>query len=138
VSKAEGPAKEVTSAIPERSLTTSDGDATLNSSAAQPVTPSEGFGAAAAMDLRSIGPYRLQDKLGEGGMGQVWLAEQTAPIRRQVALKLIRAGMYDDSLLQRFFSERQSLAIMDHPSIAKVFDAGATYGGSAWCFPLLT
>src|SRR5271170_3438772 len=59
-----------------------------------------------------IGPYRLVRKLGEGGMGQVWLAEQTAPLQRLVAIKLIRAGMYDDSLLQRFQAERQSLAIM--------------------------
>jgi serine/threonine protein kinase len=52
--------------------------------------------------LRLLGPYRLIRKIGEGGMGQVWLAEQTAPLQRQVALKLIRAGIYDDSLLQRF------------------------------------
>ena len=75
---------------------------------------------------RSIGPYQLIRKLGEGGMGQVWLAEQTTPVRRQVALKLIRAGMFDDGLLQRFQSERQSLAMMDHPAIAKVFEAAST------------
>jgi non-specific serine/threonine protein kinase/serine/threonine-protein kinase len=62
-------------------------------------------------------------------MGQVWLAEQTAPVRRQVALKLIRGGMYDDAALRRFQLERQSLAMMDHPAIAKVFDAGATADG---------
>jgi non-specific serine/threonine protein kinase/serine/threonine-protein kinase len=73
--------------------------------------------------------FRLVRKLGEGGMGQVWLAEQTAPVRRTVALKLIKAGMYDESVVQRFRSERQSLAIMDHPCIAKVFDAGATPQG---------
>jgi serine/threonine protein kinase/Tfp pilus assembly protein PilF len=82
--------------------------------------------------LQSIGPYRLLEKIGEGGMGQVWLAEQTSPIQRKVALKLIRAGMYDDSLLQRFQAERQSLALMDHPAIAKVFDAGATSGGQPY------
>ena len=76
--------------------------------------------------------YRLVRKLGEGGMGQVWLAEQLAPVRRQVALKLIRAGMYDESVAQRFQSERQSLAIMDHPAIAKVFDAGATPQGQPY------
>jgi serine/threonine protein kinase len=80
----------------------------------------------------SIGPYRLVKKIGEGGMGQVWLAEQTAPVRRQVALKLIKAGLYDPRVLQRFQSERQSLAIMDHPSIAKVFDAGATPEGQPY------
>jgi eukaryotic-like serine/threonine-protein kinase len=79
-----------------------------------------------------IGPYRLTKKIGEGGMGQVWLAEQTEPLRRQVALKLIRAGVYDSSLLARFLSERQSLALMEHPAIAKVFDAGATAEGQPY------
>lgn len=81
---------------------------------------------------KSIGPYQLVRKLGEGGMGQVWMAEQTAPVQRQVALKLIRAGIYDDALLQRFQSERQSLAMMDHPAIAKVFEAGSTPGGQPY------
>jgi eukaryotic-like serine/threonine-protein kinase len=81
---------------------------------------------------RSIGRYLLLKKLGEGGMGQVWLAEQTAPVKRRVALKLIRAGMCDDAMLHRFQSERQSLAIMDHPAIAKVFDAGATPDGQPY------
>jgi len=81
---------------------------------------------------RSIGRYRLLRELGRGGMGQVWLAEQTEPVRRQVALKLINGGMFDSSLLGRFQSERQSLAIMDHPSIAKVFDAGATTDGQPY------
>jgi len=79
-----------------------------------------------------LGPYRLLRKLGEGGMGQVWLAEQTEPVRRRVALKLIKGGMYDDSALRRFQSERQSLAIMEHPAIAKVFDAGATPDGQPY------
>jgi non-specific serine/threonine protein kinase/serine/threonine-protein kinase len=70
--------------------------------------------------------FKLIRRLGEGGMGQVWLAEQTSPVRRQVALKLIKAGMYDEAVVQRFQSERQSLAMMDHPAIAKVFDAGKT------------
>jgi eukaryotic-like serine/threonine-protein kinase len=81
---------------------------------------------------RTIGPYRLVKKIGEGGMGQVWLAEQSTPLQRQVALKLIRAGSYDDSLLRRFQAERQSLALMDHPAIAKVFDAGATPDGQPY------
>lgn len=83
-------------------------------------------------ELKSVGPYRLVRKLGEGGMGQVWLAEQVSPMHREVALKLIKAGMYDDSLLRRFQSERQSLAIMDHPAIAKVFDAGSTPEGQPY------
>jgi len=76
--------------------------------------------------------FQLIRELGEGGMGQVWLAEQTSPVRRQVALKLIRAGMYDEAVVRRFQSERQSLAIMDHPGIAKVFDAGATPQGQPY------
>lgn len=79
-----------------------------------------------------IGNYRLVEELGRGGMGQVWLAEQTAPVKRPVALKLIKGGMFDGSALQRFQSERQSLAIMDHPAIAKVFDAGATSDGQPY------
>jgi tetratricopeptide (TPR) repeat protein len=77
-------------------------------------------------ESQTIGPYRLVRRLGVGGMGQVWLAEQTEPVRRRVALKLIKAGMYDTAVIQRFQAERQSLAIMDHPAIAKVFDASTT------------
>jgi eukaryotic-like serine/threonine-protein kinase len=76
--------------------------------------------------------FQLVRKLGEGGMGQVWLSEQTSPVRRQVALKLIKAGMYDEGMVQRFRAERQLLAIMDHPAIAKVFDAGATPQGQPY------
>src|SRR5262245_50617482 len=81
---------------------------------------------------KTIGPYRLIRKLGEGGMGQVWLAEQSAPVRRVVALKLVRVGIYDDAVLRRFQAERQSLAMMEHPAIAKVFDAGATADGQPY------
>jgi eukaryotic-like serine/threonine-protein kinase len=80
-------------------------------------------------ESKAIGPYRLVQKLGEGGMGQVWLAEQTVPFQRLVALKLIRAGVSDNVLLERFESERQALARMNHPAIAKVFDAGSTPDG---------
>ncbi len=83
-------------------------------------------------ESQTIGPYRLMRRLGVGGMGQVWLAEQTEPVRRRVALKLIKAGMYDAAVIQRFQAERQSLAIMDHPAIAKVFDAGATPAGQPY------
>jgi len=65
-------------------------------------------------------------------MGQVWLAEQTAPVKRTVALKLIKVGLYDDEVLRRFHSERQSLAVMEHPAIAKVLDAGATPAGQPY------
>ncbi|HET6373256.1 MAG TPA: protein kinase, partial [Candidatus Polarisedimenticolia bacterium] len=76
-----------------------------------------------------FGPYRLLQKLGEGGMGEVWLAEQTEPIRRKVAIKLIKAGMDTKQVIARFEAERQALALMDHPGIAKVFDAGETPRG---------
>jgi len=78
---------------------------------------------------RQIGPFRLLEHLGEGGMGEVYLAEQKTPIRRQVALKVIKAGMDTKEVIARFESERQALAMMDHPRIAKVFDAGATPEG---------
>jgi serine/threonine protein kinase/lipopolysaccharide biosynthesis regulator YciM len=77
----------------------------------------------------SFGPYRLIQLVGEGGMGEVWLAEQTRPVRRQVALKIIKAGMDSKQVMARFEAERQALALMDHPSIAKVFDAGTTLQG---------
>jgi eukaryotic-like serine/threonine-protein kinase len=76
-----------------------------------------------------IGPYRLLELIGEGGMGQVWLAEQKQPVRRRVAIKLIKAGMDTREVVARFESERQALALMDHPAIAKVFDAGSTSNG---------
>jgi serine/threonine protein kinase/tetratricopeptide (TPR) repeat protein len=77
----------------------------------------------------SIGPYRLVQLLGIGGMGEVWRAEQTEPLHRTVALKLIKAGMDTKTVVARFDSERQALALMEHPNIAKVFDAGATPEG---------
>ncbi len=76
-----------------------------------------------------IGPYHLLELIGEGGMGQVWLAEQKHPVRRRVAIKLIKAGMDTREVVARFESERQALALMDHPAIAKVFDAGSTRQG---------
>ncbi|MHC5008515.1 MAG: tetratricopeptide repeat protein, partial [Planctomycetota bacterium] len=76
-----------------------------------------------------IGPYRLREKIGEGGMGEVYLAEQEIPIRRRVALKLIKAGMDTKQVIARFESERQALALMDHVSIARVFDADSTPEG---------
>jgi eukaryotic-like serine/threonine-protein kinase len=76
-----------------------------------------------------IGPYRLVQRMGVGGMGEVWRAEQTAPFHRTVALKLIKAGMDTRAALARFESERQALALMEHPNIAMVFDAGATPEG---------
>ena len=76
-----------------------------------------------------IGPYKLLQPIGEGGMGTVYMAEQTQPVRRTVALKLIKAGMDSRQVLARFGAERQALALMDHPNIAKVLDAGTTDAG---------
>src|SRR5881409_3578577 len=76
-----------------------------------------------------IGRYKLLQKIGEGGMGDVWMAEQSEPIRRKVALKVIKLGMDTQSVIARFEAERQALALMDHPNIAKVLDAGATEAG---------
>lgn len=76
-----------------------------------------------------IGPYRLVERLGEGGMGEVWLAEQLEPVQREVALKIIKPGMHTEQVVSRFEAERQALAVMDHPHIARVFDAGVTDDG---------
>ncbi len=71
-----------------------------------------------------IGPYRLLERIGEGGMGVVYVAEQTAPVRRRVALKVVKPGMDTREVVARFEAERQALALMDHPNIAQVFDGG--------------
>ena len=76
--------------------------------------------------FESVGPYRLIQLIGAGGMGEVWLAEQTQPVKRRVALKVIKAGMDTAQVVARFEAERQALAVMSHPAIAQVFDAGAT------------
>ena len=74
--------------------------------------------------VEQIGPYRILEKIGEGGMGVVYMAEQDEPVRRQVALKMIKPGMDTAQVVARFEAERQALAMMDHPNIAKVLDAG--------------
>ena len=76
-----------------------------------------------------IGPYKLLQQIGEGGFGVVWMAEQEQPVRRRVALKIIKMGMDTKEVIARFEQERQALAMMEHPNIAKVFDAGATQYG---------
>ncbi|MBP3953758.1 serine/threonine protein kinase [Gemmata sp. G18] len=75
------------------------------------------------------GRYKLLEEVGAGGMGAVWVAEQTQPVRRKVAIKLVKAGMDSKSVLARFEAERQALAVMNHPNIAKVFDGGTTDAG---------
>jgi WD40 repeat protein/serine/threonine protein kinase len=76
-----------------------------------------------------VGPYKLLQKIGDGGFGSVWMADQLEPLQRRVALKIIKAGMDTEEVIARFEVERQALALMDHPNIAHVFDAGATASG---------
>jgi serine/threonine protein kinase/tetratricopeptide (TPR) repeat protein len=76
-----------------------------------------------------VGPYKLLEQIGEGGMGAVWMAEQTEPIQRRVAVKVVKEGMDSRQVLARFEAERQALALMEHPNIAKVLDAGKTPSG---------
>jgi serine/threonine protein kinase len=76
-----------------------------------------------------IGPYKLIEQIGEGGMGAVWMAQQTEPVKRLVAIKLVKAGMDSRQVIARFEAERQALALMDHPNIARVLDAGTTGAG---------
>jgi len=78
---------------------------------------------------QSLGRYKLLEKIGEGGCGEVYVAEQSEPVRRRVALKVIKLGMDTRQVVARFEAERQALALMDHPNIARVFDAGATQTG---------
>ncbi len=87
---------------------------------AQPITEKPGT---------QIGPYKLLQQIGEGGMGVVYMAEQKEPVKRRVALKIIKPGMDTRQVIARFEAERQALAMMDHPNIAKVLDAGATESG---------
>ena len=78
---------------------------------------------------QQIGRYKLLQKIGEGGFGVVFMAEQSRPVRRKVALKVIKPGMDSHAVVARFEAERQALAIMDHTNIARVFDGGATDSG---------
>jgi serine/threonine protein kinase/WD40 repeat protein len=94
--------------------------------ATQPVVPDRPTSEAAGA---TIGPYKLLQQIGEGGMGTVWMAEQTRPVQRKVALKIIKAGMDTRQVIARFEAERQALALMDHANIAKVLDAGMTDAG---------
>ncbi len=76
-----------------------------------------------------IGTYKFLERLGEGAFGVVYMAEQREPVRRKVALKILKPGMDTAHVIARFEAEQQALALMDHPHIAKVFDAGATESG---------
>jgi serine/threonine protein kinase len=94
----------------------------LNKSLAVPTDEDEAIG-------KSIGPFKLLQRIGEGGCGVVYMAEQEKPVRRRVALKIIKLGMDTKSVIARFEAERQALAMMDHPNIARVLDAGTTESG---------
>ena len=98
-------------------------------SGAEDETLTAAAGSAEAPSNLVIGSYHLLQRVGVGGMGEVWLAEQKQPVHRRVAIKLIKAGMDTSEVVARFQSERQALALMDHPAIAKVFDAGTTPEG---------
>jgi serine/threonine protein kinase len=98
-------------------------------SPAQDSTPTASYDPASEGPGTRIGPYKLLQQIGEGGFGIVYMAEQEKPVRRMVALKIIKPGMDTAQVIARFESERQALALMDHPNIAKVFDAGATESG---------
>ncbi len=117
------------------------GDPRLEASARRAITPGEqadfereiasmtqaatSMSGPGAADAR-VGPYHLLERLGEGAFGEVYVAEQTEPVRRKVAVKVLKAGMGSRQIIARFEAERQALAIMDHPSIAKIYDAGET------------
>jgi len=96
---------------------------------AQVLSAAESAVEAEPLESSRIGPYKLLQKLGEGGCGVVYMAEQEQPIRRRVALKVIKLGMDTKNVIARFEAERQALALMDHPNIARVLDAGATETG---------
>jgi len=97
----------------------------------QEIMPVDKEGGANTEDLigSKIGPYKLLQKIGEGGWGVVFMAEQVSPVRRRVALKIVKLGMDTKNVVARFEAERQALALMDHPNIARVLDAGATQNG---------
>src|SRR5262245_41800285 len=93
--------------------------------------PREGVGATVDQPMAEgpgtvVGPYKLLQQIGEGGMGTVWMAQQQEPVKRLVAVKLVKAGTESKQVIARFEAERQALALMDHANIAKVLDGGTT------------
>lgn len=94
--------------------------------------PTESNGPRKDERAEQIGPYKLLQRLGHGGMGEVWLAEQLEPVKRRVALKLIKAGLASREIVARFEIERQALAMMNHPNIARILDAGGTSDGQPY------
>ena len=131
------PAAQIAPSVPQESI-----DATVESTGEPLNEPQSATGAIRSSKTvtfdykRSIKPgvivaerYALQELIGEGGMGEVWVAKQTSPVKRKVALKLVKPGMDSRAVLTRFEHERQALALMDHPNIARVLDAGVTEEG---------
>ena len=102
---------------PESATSVRGGSSPTDLSATRPLT---------GVSPSHVGPYKLLRQIGEGGMGVVYMAEQEKPVHRRVALKIIKPGMDSGQVVARFEAERQALALMDHPNIAKVLDAGAT------------
>ena len=127
-----------TSAFKAATLDLPEQDEAETQAAPSPGKEVDGAGADGGAQMSSsqqplkIGPYRLMRPLGEGGMGIVYLAAQTEPIKRQVALKLVRSGLTSEEFLVRFEAERQAIALMNHINIAKVFDAGTTPDGNPY------
>ncbi|MFN0150163.1 MAG: tetratricopeptide repeat protein [bacterium] len=109
-----------------------DLDPTLGITQAGAADRASGGAPTPASRVDRVGPYRILKQIGSGGMGEVYLAEQTEPIRREVALKIIRQGMDSRDVVARFEAERQALALMNHPHIARVFDAGTTPQGQPY------
>ena len=121
------PVPPVATDRPLRQSPSPEEDATMDAAAAPIATGDPGT--AAEKPATVIGRYKLLSELGKGGFGIVWRAEQTEPIRREVALKIIKPGMDSAEIVARFAAERQALALMDHPNIASVLDAGTTESG---------
>ena len=120
-------------ALVERLIANAESDTFLPTEGGTP-TEAKGFNRERSLEANEaapsvIGPYTIQQQIGEGGFGIVYLAEQTRPVRRRVALKILKAGMDTKAILARFEAERQAMALMEHPNIAKILDAGETETG---------
>src|SRR5262247_2571157 len=107
-------------------------DSLLAGSALERELASEAKSSASEAPAQMIGRYKLLEKIGEGGFGEVWMAEQREPVKRRVALKIIKLGMDSRQVVARFEAERQALAMMDHANIARIFDAGMTATGRSY------